>query len=502
MPRLPYFLPAMSSLTRSTMMLTLSGLVEFTVQFFIPVIFVRNLDATTFGEYRLLWLVAGTALALAPAFMPQSLFYFLPRANQERQLIYIGNVLAYLAVAGCMTALITCKANPFLPNNLAHLFVNSKGLSSLFLGSWVVVSLMMVLPVAEGRVSWQAGSDLALSLLRTTLLAGAAIMTHQLVWVIAALMADVGARVSMMIFFLYTRPGGGGVSVRFSALKEQLQYALPFAAGNALFQLRGVAGQWIVASMLSPAWFGLFSISSIFLSITALIRQPVSTALLPRLNKTFSEGQFHEFVRLFRKSGSATTLILMALGGFLICVTRELVEIIYTGRYAEAVPVMRIYLVSMMMQGCAAGYVLPVLNRVRVSVINNACCLVISIVCSYFGTSYWGVLGTACGSVIAFLIGELWSLGIVARVLGVRIRDLLPWRSVVSAGSASSAGLAIVAVASSTVTGPALLQMLIKGVLFLGTFSAVFVALGGWAQLEILRLTSVLTYSGEGRARP
>jgi O-antigen/teichoic acid export membrane protein len=492
----------MASLARNTVLLTLSGSVEFGLQFAIPMIFVRNLDPEAFGEYRLLWLMASTALALAPAFMPQSLFYFLPRASEDARRTYIGNVLAYLATAGLIVALVTSSLNPFLPANIGHLFADSRGMSSLFVGCWMVVSLMFVLPTAEGRISWQAGNDISLSILRTVLLASAAIFTRSLAWVMAALLFEAIVRIVMLGAYLATRPGGGRVAARAAPLVEQVRYALPFAVGNGLFLLRSQSDQWIVASTLTPALFGMFSISAVFLPVAALIRQPVSNAMMPRLNKAFAEGRYDEIQRLFQKSSTATTLMLVPLGGALLCVAPELVQVVYTGRYTGAVPVMHIYLVGMMLQGCAAGFVLPALNRGRFAVINNGCCLAISIACSWFGARHFGLPGAACGSVISFALSELWSVAVVARVLGVGVLDLLPWRALASAGLASAAGLAGVHLLAPALGGPVLLVLVLKGAAFSAVFVLVFLAAGGKSQLDLLGGLSALPLPLRRRAKP
>ena len=309
----------MATLKRDTMLLTGSGLVEFALQFLIPIIFVRSLDAATFGEYRLLWLVAGTALALAPTFMPQSLFYFLPRATEEQQGTLIGNVVAYLSIAGIAVALILTPWNPLLPDNISQLYVTTKGISSAFLGSWIVVSLMTILPVAEGRVSWQVRNDVTLAVLRTILLATAAVLTAELIWIIAALMAEALLRILTMVHYLMTRTHPK-ISVRAKLLQTQLKYAIPFAISSSLYQLRGVADQWIIASMLSASLFGIFSISAVFLSLVGLIKQPVINATTPHLNRAFALGQTQEFICLFRKSSGALTIILTMISGGLFCV--------------------------------------------------------------------------------------------------------------------------------------------------------------------------------------
>src|SRR5256714_4220557 len=66
------------------------------LQFLLPIVLVRCLDAQTFGEYRLLWLAAGTVLALTTLGMPGGLFYFLPRSESRERRTYLPQTLAFL----------------------------------------------------------------------------------------------------------------------------------------------------------------------------------------------------------------------------------------------------------------------------------------------------------------------------------------------------------------------------------------------------------------------
>lgn len=475
----------MASLARSTLLLTLSAAVEFSLAFAIPMVFVRHLDPATFGAYRLLWLMVGTAMGLAPAFMPQSLFYFLPRAATAQKRAFIGNTLAYLAAAGLVVGFIASPLNPLLPATARHLFADTRGMSALFLGSWMVVSVMTTLPTSEGRMRWQAGGDIGLALLRTALLSAAAIVMHDILWVVAALMVEALARIAMLGAYLLTRPDGGKLGCNFAGLRTQLRYALPFALGNGLYNLRVQSDQWVAAGMLSPALFGTFTIGAVFLPVASLIRQPVNNALMPAMNQAFAAGQFGEILRLFRKSTAATSLMLLPIAGGLYCAAPELAQIVYTGKYVAAVPVMRLYLVGMMMYGCAAGHMLPALNKGGVAVLNNACCLALSIACSYLGAHHWGMAGAACGSVLAFGIGEAWSLRVVARALGVRTAELLPWRALGAAGSGTALAMAAAALVERAVHGGPVLMLAAKGAVYLLAFGAAFFAAGGKAHLAL-----------------
>lgn len=479
-------MPAEPSLKRNTLLLTLSGGIEFGLQFVIPMIFVRQLDPATFGQYRLMWLMAATALAVGPAFMPQSLYYFLPRSAPDQQRVYIGNVLAWLTGAGCVVALAASGLNPWLPDKVLHLFSASHGLSSLFLLGWVVASIMTSLPTAEGRVRWQFGADLTVAVLRTGLLAAAAIFTHDIAWVVAAMLGEALLRISMCVAYIMTRPGGARLAPRAATLASQLRYALPFAVGNGLFMLRGQSDQWVAAALLPTAQFGMFSIGAVVLPFITLVRQPINNVMMPLLNKAFADGDLAAIRRLLRTSSSALTLALVPLAGLLVCVAPQLVQIVYTGHYAPAVPVMRIYLLGMMMQAMATGYLLPALERGRFAAINNACCLAVSIAASIAGARLWGLPGAACGSVFAFAVSEAWSLRVVARTLQAPAFALLPWRTLVPCALGTALAMGAVVLVQGWLAGGALTLLLSQSLVFAAVFAPVFFAAGGRAQLQLL----------------
>ncbi|MFC6518697.1 lipopolysaccharide biosynthesis protein [Undibacterium arcticum] len=298
-------------LRRSAITLALAGGVEYGLQLAIPIILVRYLDATAFGQYRLLWLLAGTALAIAPAFMPQSLFYFLPRTEPGQKRLIISNVLVYLIVAGVVVGAAASGWNPLLPETARSLFIQTYGISALFLALWVVASMLDVLPTADGRVRWQANVTIGVALIRTFLLAGAALTTADIAWVAFAMLMVAGLKIALLIYYANTNGEGVKLAWQIATLKKLLAYSLPFALGNALFLIRIQADQWVVASMLSTAQYATFSIAAVFLPVATLVRQPVYNAMMPRLNSAHARGEYAEIARLIankrRHSASSDT---------------------------------------------------------------------------------------------------------------------------------------------------------------------------------------------------
>ena len=484
MPRLSPGANSNASLRNSAIALALAGGVEYGLQLAMPIILVRYLDATAFGQYRFLWLLAGTALAIAPAFMPQSLFYFLPRAEAGQKRLFIGNVLAYLIAAGCLVGAMSTGWNPFLPQMASSLFYQTHGISAIFLALWVAASLLDVLPTADGRAHWQSNSTIGVALLKTLLLTGAAFLSADILWVVAAMVVVAVTKLMLLAYYLLLQ--NEKISWQMLIMKKQLIYSLPFAVGSALFQLRLQSDQWVVASMLSPALYATFSIAGVFLPVATLIRMPVFNAMMPRLNRAHESGDLTEISRLIAKTNAATALLLVPVAGGLFALAPELVEIIYTRRYQQVVPIMQVYLIGMMMNAFAVGHVLSAIDRGRSAAINSACCLLVSVVLSIVGVTYWGLIGATIGSVLTLLISELWNLRVVAGTLGVGVSQLLAWRALGPTVLGTCIAAAGVSLFGSMGEGNLFSMLLGKALLYLALFTPCFLLAGGRNQLGLL----------------
>ena len=85
------------------------------MQFLLPIVLVRCLDAATFGEYRLLWLTVGTLIGIGTLNMAGVLFFFVPRSEPARKRLHIHQTMLYLAAVGLLCGLVVSPLDPFLP---------------------------------------------------------------------------------------------------------------------------------------------------------------------------------------------------------------------------------------------------------------------------------------------------------------------------------------------------------------------------------------------------
>ncbi|MFN2644627.1 MAG: lipopolysaccharide biosynthesis protein, partial [Burkholderiales bacterium] len=232
------------------------------LQFLLPVVLVRCLDAHTFGEYRLFWLAVGTVMALATLSMPGALYYFLPRSDAGRRRLYIHQTLAFLACTGLVSALIVSPLNPWMPATLAPLAQHG-ALVPAFVALWVTSCLLDFLPTIEERIPLQAFATISLALARAALVAGGAWLTGDMGIILWLLLATVVLKLALLLAYIGRFHGWRRPWFKATVFGEQIRYTAPFGLSSACYVLRSQADQWVAATLFTLHSFASFSIAAI-----------------------------------------------------------------------------------------------------------------------------------------------------------------------------------------------------------------------------------------------
>ena len=420
---------------------------DHALQFVLPVVLVRCLDAAAFGEYRLLWLAVGTVMAFATLNMCGSLFFFVPRSEPRRRRLYVHHTMLYLALAGVLCALAVSPWNPLLPP-AAEPLGKYGALVPAFVGLWVAAVLLDYLPTIDERIGWQAAATVSVSLLRTVLVAGGAWMTGELEVVLWLLLAAVLAKLVLLAVYVAQRHGLGRPWFERAAFSEQFRHAAPFGVSNALYALRAQSDQWVAASLFSLASFAAFSIAAIVYQVVLIFRHAVLDAFLPSMSRMEASGDVRGMLEMNARANVIVGTALFPLLALAFAFAEELVGLVYTDAYLDAAPVMRVYIVGMVALVVEMGSVILLLREGPFAARVTALALGVSVAVSWNAAQHFGLPGAAAGSVLAIYLDRALTLRRVARRAGVPLARLQDWGALVRAAglAAASAALAFMVV--------------------------------------------------------
>jgi O-antigen/teichoic acid export membrane protein len=420
--------PTVHGLGRRALSLGAANALDYAFQFLLPVVLVRCLDTTAFGQYRLLWLAVGTVMAVVTMAMPGSLYYFLPRCEGATKRLYVNQALLFLAVAGVIAGWAVSSWNPWLPEKMSDL-ARRGAIVPLFVLLWMVASLLDLLPTVEERVMWQAKATVGLAALRTVALSLAAILTRELGPVLLVLLAFVAFKVALLLGYVAQYHGLRGPLLRRSAFSDQLKYAAPIGAAGALYGLRLQADQWVAAALFSVSMFASFSIATVLGPLVHLCRHSVFHAFLPSMSRLQAVGDIPGMLELKSRANVMVGALVYPLLAFAFVFAEEIVTIIYTATYVDAAPVMRVCIVGYAALVVELTSILQLLRQGAFTMRVGLIALILSVALSWFSAHPFGLAGAAAGSVTAIYFDLIATLRQVSLRTGVPLKRLQDWRA-------------------------------------------------------------------------
>lgn len=421
--------PAVSKrLGRRAVSLGVANAIDYALQFLLPVVLVRHLAPEDFGKYRVVWLVAGTVMAVVTQAMAGSLYYFLPRSSEEEKRLYINQALLYLGACGLIGALAVSGWNPWLPASVHDLTANP-ALLPAFVLFWVIASLLDLIGGAEERVVWQTRTIIGLSALRAVALSTVAMLTGELEPVLLALLAFAIFKFALLLTYVGRHHGLRGPLLRREAFAEQLRQSVPFGLAGALFGLRGQADQWVATALFSVGKFASFSIATLLGPLVNLCRQSVMQAFLPSISRLEAAGDFRGMLELNSRGSVLVATVVYPLLAFAFAFSAEIVTIIYTSTYVEAAAVMRIYILGLIALVIEPATLMVLLRQGPFTIRLGMLALVLSVAISWTCGRAGGLAGAAAGSVTAIYLEHLCTLWRISRCTHIPWRHLQDWRS-------------------------------------------------------------------------
>lgn len=437
---------------------------DYAMQFLLPVVLARTLDAASFGQYRLLWLAVGTVMAIAPLGIPQGLFYYLPRAAPAEKRLYIHHSLLWLAIGGLVGAWAVSPWNPFLPGAMVKLS-EFGALVPAFVALWVTSAMLDMLLKSEERLMTQATIQISLASLRAITLAVGAIMTGDLSVLLWLLVALVVLKIAILLAYIARHHGLGGAWLERKVFATQFKHCAPFGLSGSLYGLRSQSDQWVAASIFALHNFAAFSIAAVLGPIVSLFRMSVNDAFLPSMSRLHAVGDMRGVVRLNSRANLLAATFLAPLLAFAFAFAEDLIGFVYTSTYVDAAPVMRLYAVGMTCGIVEIGSFVLLLHQGSFALSVNAIALALSVALSWVGALHFGMPGAALGSVVAIYLDRYVHLRRVSALTAIPMRELQDWRALGAriGAAALSAGFAWLVVHQAMRGAPPLERVALGG---------------------------------------
>jgi O-antigen/teichoic acid export membrane protein len=442
-------------------------MVAFAATFFIPVVLTRIFSQAEFGTYRQLFLIYSTFYLIAPFGMAESLYYFLPAAPRHEGR-YVANSMWFLALTGsCSIALITAgrwQLSTWLSNTDLATYSTWIGLVLLLM---MISSVLEIAMIARRRYvlasSWYGASDV----LRAAFLVVPAVVTRRLDALLVGAVLFAALRVFVAVLYL-ARSFDGDFQPDLRILKRQLAYALPFGVAVVVGVCQANLHQYVVSHEFDAATFAIYSVGCLQVPFVDFVMTSASNVMMVRMTEDLRHNRIHRLLEVWHETVRHLALILVPLVGLLLVTSDRLIVLLFTERYADSVPVFRIWSLAILLAPLMTDAALRVYAETRFLLILNTIQLAFIALLLHRAIAAFHLPGAVLITLAAAVLAKALALRRVARRLNVQVVALLPWRLL--------AGI----MAAVTIAG----------------YMARLVALGSWLPLLPMLILQGMVYGG------
>jgi O-antigen/teichoic acid export membrane protein len=435
--------------------LVLARLFTAGLTLFIPLVLARVLSLEEYGTYYQLFLISTTLYFVLPFGVTQSLYYFLPRAEQKRP--YLGQTLLFMSAAGVVgAALVVALLEP-----VAGLFSNPALLEYRWSLAIYTALIMGALPLevaltSQGRTRESAVVYLASDTVRAAAMVLPCLLGASLHGMMVAVAAFAGLR--YVATWVVALRGTTGPLVSGKLLREQLVYAAPFGAAMALSFPQQNAHFYLVASAVAPALYALYRVGCFQLPVVELLYTPTSEVLMVRLGELEKAGRLEEGVLAFREAAGKLALVFLPFAAFLFAAAPEFISALFGAKFLPAVPIFRVSVLGVVLSILPMDGVLRARGYTRAILLSYFIKTVVTVPLVWWGVRSFGMKGGIVSWAVAELVGKATLLVRVPAALStpgrpLRIVDIIPWPELSKAALAACAAAAGVFVLRAGLVG-------------------------------------------------
>jgi len=413
----------MSELPKQAGILSATEFFRLAVKAVVGISLARLLTPAELGSYRQLFLIYTTFSTLLLLGIPQSMLYFLPKAESpEKQNALISRCLNIISMLGLVFALCllifrgviaTLFHNPALEKLLiiyalypAFLFV-TQFFSSVMLG------LKQPLKAATFTI-FSVTADFIL-------IVGSALLTRNLNIIVC------GVIISAFLQWLYARISlsqfrAKGTYFDLSSFKALMSYSLPLGLSSIIGMLSVQLDKLMIAGFFTPEKYAVFSIGATEFPVVGILSNSITSVLLPHLSSSDPEKMGVLYSGAVRKN----TILVFPLMALCYIFAEPAITLIYGKLYTESAIYFKIYLFLLPLRIATYGILFQAFGKTRVVMYNSLFLLISNAILNYLLIIKFGMKGAAMATVIVTWLSVIIYLILIAKVLKLNLRAFFP----------------------------------------------------------------------------
>jgi len=443
--------------------------VGFVVRLLLPVFLVRLLTQDDYGAYGQLLLLNTTAAVVLEFGTLLSLQYFFTHAKDKLTQL-LSQTYFWLVGIGLIAAFVVNVFRDYVGVFFGGEMFSSVALPmSLLLLFTVASAILDYIFILERRsrslFAFVVGNDLA----RGAMIALAAYAGGTAASIIWALAAFAGLRAVALCVYLLTKYGLRMRNWNRQYFWRYVHYTLPLGAAATIGVVSRRIDRLMLSALLTASSYAVYSVAAVGIPMIDLLYTSLGHVVFPRVSEHGLKGECNAARELWHKTIEAYALITIPFVILFEALAGPIIQLLFTKAYASSVAPYRVLILTFLVRMLSYGTIPRGFGHTRFVFVSNLASLGCGAALGYWLISRYDVVGAAWAAFAAVSVNGLLQIYKAKSILGLSVRQWLPWRRMAS--------IAVVSLAVSPI--PLLISTL-------NLHKLAVIAVGGGAYLAVI----------------
>ena len=418
-----------TSLGGDAVRLTISKIITLLISTITGMLLVRFRTLEEFGTYSALLLVINLFTALLMLGLPNSINYFMARAEDDGQKkhfmsVYYSVITALSLGIGCLLVFAIPLIEAYFKNtdikyffyylalfpwastiinSLDNVLVFYKKTGMLIVYK-ILYSLFMLLAVLS--IQW----------------IGLGFQSYMIVYVFLNVVFSVSVYV---ICFKVT--GGIKIAVDKQLIKAVFAFSIPIGLSTLVGTLSAEIDKLLIGRLMDSSQFAIYSNAAKELPLT-IVATSITAVLLPRVSLMVKNKCTKEAVKLWGDATVLSFIVMALIVSGIIVYGEDVMTLLYSEKYLPGLSVFRIYSLTLLVRCTYFGMILNCLGQTKKILVCSIANLVLNAILNPLFFYIFGMIGPALATLVSMLAIMFLMLYMTAKASEVSYSMVFPWK--------------------------------------------------------------------------
>lgn len=410
--------------------LTTSKIITMIISMLSAMLLSRFRTLAEYGTYSQLLLVIDLVTTIFMLGLPNSINFFLARADNEKEKCkflsvyyslstFLGLFIGIILVLS-ISVITNYFRNPLIKNYLYFLAVYPW--SNIILSS--IENVLIVYQRTDLLIVFRIMNSISLLfILIIVQILGLGFSEYMILFVF------IEASFALSVYYIVDKLSNGlFIGIDIGLIKNIIKFSFPIGLASVI-SILNVQLDKLIGKFFSVEEVAIYANAAREMPVT-IIASSLSSVLMPKLAKLLKENRNEEAVKIWKNSIVLSYILICLFSCGLFVFAPEVITILYSKKYLPGVEVFRIYSLVLLLRVTYFGMILNAIGKTKFIFYSSLASLGLNLVLNYWFYLTLGFIGPSIATFISIFLVQLYQLIATSFLIKIELKNLFPWKEV------------------------------------------------------------------------